>query len=229
MRDEGKIVTAGIFALPNRWEGGCIALWGIACWAFFQWCYPYHFFYQEQNQIFLLSADYCRSYFDRPAWLACLTGDFLTQFYYYLYAGPIILTLALLTVGDLMRRALQQAGLSRWWAFGLAIALITLEAFCCLRYSHRLASVVALGGGTAAYLIASLLFKLGRWAIAVTMVVFSVLTYWLFGYGLLVFQILVFIDVITHYRNKPYNWSILFFNTPIFLITFLFGFATTTL
>ena len=100
-----------------------ILLWGVACMVFFQGFYHYHFFYQEQNQIFLLTGGHMASYLHRPAWLACLAGDFLTQFYYYLWVGPIILTLALLTVGDLARRALERAGLSRWWAFGVAIVL----------------------------------------------------------------------------------------------------------
>ena len=41
-----------------------IVLWAIACFCFFQFCYPYHFFYKEQNQLFLLTADWLRTYFD---------------------------------------------------------------------------------------------------------------------------------------------------------------------
>ena len=61
-----------------------MALWAICCFCFFQFWYPYHFFFQEQNQIFLWSWDYISDYFDKPGGLALLTGDFLTQFYYYL-------------------------------------------------------------------------------------------------------------------------------------------------
>ena len=209
----------------DLWMMAAILLWGVACFAFFEGCYRYHFFYQEQNQLFLLSADYLRSYFARPAWLACMAGDFLTQFYYYLYAGPALLTLVLLTVGDLARRALQQAGLTKGWAFAIAVALMTLETFCCLRYSHRLASVIALGGGAATFLMATLLFRYGRWAIAITMLTASILTYWLFGYGLWVLQILAFIYAIHHFRGKTYNWSIIFFNTPILLAPFIIAFS----
>src|SRR5574344_2709498 len=83
-----------------------IAIIAVACFVFFQYDYPYHFFYKEQNQIFLMSWSYIATYFTKPAWAACLIGDFLTQFYYYLYAGAIILTLSLLTMGDIIRRAL---------------------------------------------------------------------------------------------------------------------------
>ena len=68
-----------------------ILAWGIGCFAFYQCLYHYHFFYQEQNQIFLFSTGYLWTYFQKPAWLACMAGDFLTQFYYYLYLGPAIL------------------------------------------------------------------------------------------------------------------------------------------
>lgn len=76
-----------------------ILLGAIASFVFFQFFYPYHLFYQEQNQLFLFSWDYITTYLDKPGWLACLTGDFLTQFYYYRYAGPTILTLSILMAG----------------------------------------------------------------------------------------------------------------------------------
>ena len=35
-----------------------VSLWAVAFFLFFQFWYPYHFFFQEQNQIFLCSWDY---------------------------------------------------------------------------------------------------------------------------------------------------------------------------
>ena len=68
-------------------EMAIILLWGLVCWLFFQFFYSYHFFYQEQNQLFLFSGDYLVTYFQKPAWAACMAGDFLTQFYYYRFAS----------------------------------------------------------------------------------------------------------------------------------------------
>ena len=69
---------------------GAVVIWAIGCFTFLNFFYHYHFFYQEQNQLFLLTKDYVSSYLsDGPGWLACLTGDFLTQFYYYLFLGPV--------------------------------------------------------------------------------------------------------------------------------------------
>ena len=181
-----------------------ILLWGVACMVFFQGFYHYHFFYQEQNQIFLLTGGHMASYLHHPAWLACLAGDFLTQFYYYLWVGPIILTLALLTVGDLARRALERAGLSRWWAFGIAIVLMTIEAVFCLKTTYRLSSVIALGGGLASYLLLSSCLKRGWVMIILTLLVGTLLTYWLFGYGVWALALLVLVDAICHTVRKDF-------------------------
>ena len=76
-----------------------IVLVTIQVWAFFQFSYPYSFYYKEQNQLFLLSADYVSTYFDKPAWAACLAGDYVTQYFYYMYAGAAILAVLILLLG----------------------------------------------------------------------------------------------------------------------------------
>ena len=102
-RLKNLITKYGAFAL--------IPLWGIVCFAFFQGWYHFHFFYQEQNQLFLASSDYLLTYFEKPAWLSCLLGDWLTQFYYYLYAGPAILCLGLILVGCSTYYAIHVSGI----------------------------------------------------------------------------------------------------------------------
>ena len=69
---------------------GVVAVWAMACFLFFHLAYHYHFFFQEQNQLFLLSGEYIASYLPQTGWASKLIGDFLTQFYYYLLAGPAI-------------------------------------------------------------------------------------------------------------------------------------------
>jgi len=182
-----------------------ILLWGIACALFFNYFYSHHLFYQEQNQLFLLSNDYLSTYFRKPAWLACMAGDFLTQFYYYLYAGAIILTVALLTVGDLWRRCGQRAGLNRHVAFGAAIVLMTLQALLCLHVSYRLSSVIALGGGLFMYLITSWLLRKGKAWLLICPLLIGALTYWLFGYGVWAYLLMTVIDVFCH-RKKALLW-----------------------
>ena len=104
-----------------------IVLWAIIIWCFFQFCYSYHFFFQEQNQIFLWSWDYIEAYFDKSGGLALLIGDFLTQFYYYLSVGATILTLTLLAIGILLYLALRNFKVSRVVALILPFCLPNLH------------------------------------------------------------------------------------------------------
>ena len=200
-----------------------IMAWAAACLFFFLFYYKYHFFYQEQNQLFLLDEGYLTSYLSKPAWVACLVGDFLTQFYYYLYAGPLVLTLALLAVGDSARRALQRCGIGIHWAFLSAILLMTLEAVFCLRTSYRLSSVIALWGGLVSYLIVSRLCKHNTYSCALTIIVASVLTYWMWGYGLWILQTLLVIEAVTHLKSK--EWSrrryLMFIPALLFILIYI--------
>ena len=123
-----------------------IALWGIACWCFFQFCYPYHFFYQEQNQIFLWSWEYVSSYFDKAGGVARLLGDFLTQFYYYLYAGATILSLCLLAIGILLYLALRNFRVGRLVSLIAALCVMTFVAVCHFSTSYRLSSTISVLG-----------------------------------------------------------------------------------
>ena len=184
-------------------EMAIILLWGLACWLFFQFFYSYHFFYQEQNQLFLFSGDYLATYFQKPAWAACMAGDFLTQFYYYRFAGPVILTITLLVMGDLLCRSFRQIH-NGTWAFGASIVLMTLEAYFFLHHDHRLSSAMAI-------IIGSLLFLF--YAIAsrrmhpVVRVVFGmslgIVAYSTAGYGWIVFALFAIVyDIVKKKRLK---------------------------
>ena len=122
-----------------------MALWAIACWCFFQFWYPYHFFFQEQNQLFLWSWDYISTYIHNGG-LPLLVGDFLTQFYYYLYVGAIILTLTLLLAGTLLYIALRNFKVGRFVALILALIVMTFMAVCHFSISYRLSSSIAILG-----------------------------------------------------------------------------------
>ena len=124
-----------------------MVLWAIACWCFFQFCYPYHFFFQEQNQLFLWSWDYISSY-TGSGWLATLAGDFLTQFYYYLYIGATILTFCLTATGMLLYSALSHLKVNHIVSLLLALVLMTFLAACHFSTSYRLSSTITVMGWT---------------------------------------------------------------------------------
>ncbi len=207
----------GVYAL--------ILLWTTVCFAFFQWWYPYHFFYQEQNQLFLWSAGYLQTYFDKPAWFACMAGDFLTQFYYYLYAGPVILTLVLLLTGDLTRRAVQVIGMkSKWLPYLVGFIAMTVEALFSLHYDFRLSSVLAFAGGAAIFRVSTTLLnrihiwihlennlrpspmsiggmELQHFLSLLSILLCVPLCFWLFGYGVWVYAALVTIGSLLHIKQ----------------------------
>ncbi|MBQ2131880.1 MAG: hypothetical protein II431_11125, partial [Prevotella sp.] len=161
---------------------GAVFLWAVVCLVFFLFYYHYHFFYQEQNQLFLLSWDYVETYLPHVGWLANLIGDFLTQFYYYLYAGPIILTGALLTLGDLTRRFLQQCHL-KYWSFLVAILLMTVFVVFSFRYDYHLSNIISAIGLMGAFWLVALLFRHVKNIFVKSIVAVLIIgtTYWLFG------------------------------------------------
>ena len=132
--------------LKRYYPAAVIALWAIGWFCFFQFRYPYHFFFQEQNQLFLWSWDYISTYFDKSGGLALLAGDFLTQFYYYLFAGAAILSLVLLLAGTLVYIALRNFNANRIIAMILAIAMMSFLAVCHFSTSYRLSSTIAILG-----------------------------------------------------------------------------------
>lgn len=120
--------------------------WAIGCFCFFQFWYPYHFFFQEQNLLFLWSEDYISTYFENPGGLAGLAGDFLTQFYYYLYLGATILTLCLLLTGCLCYKALRNLHTPKVVALVPSIAIISFLAVCHFNTSYRLSATLSVSG-----------------------------------------------------------------------------------
>lgn len=126
--------------------GAVILMVTIAVWCFFQFCYPYHFFFQEQNQLFLWSSDYLSTYFEKPGGLALLVGDFLTQFYYYLFAGSTILSLVLFLTSTLLYISLRNFKVSRPVALLLALAVMLFLAVCHFSTSYRLSSTISILG-----------------------------------------------------------------------------------
>lgn len=219
-----------------------ILLWGIACFAFFQGWYHYHFFYQEQNQLFLWSPDYLSTYFSKPAWLACLLGDFLTQFYYYLFAGPTILTLSILALGDLCHRSLQKAGIeSHPLTTGIAIIIMTIEAQFSLHYDYRLSSIVAFAGGAGTFLVSTFVLTsvrkwvskmekrheshimiagmgLQHWLSFLSIAVSTPVCFWLFGYGVWIYAVLVIVGCILNIKESGNYLRTAALILPLFLL-----------
>ena len=136
-----------------------IVLVTIQVWAFFQFSYPYSFYYKEQNQLFLLSADYVSTYFDKPAWAACLAGDYVTQYFYYMYAGAAILAVLILLLGLTTFASLRLSRVNRWVALTISIAIMAAETSFNFNHDFRLSSMLCLQGGILVFLIHGLVLN----------------------------------------------------------------------
>ena len=152
-----------------------MALWAIAFFVFFQFWYPYHFFFQEQNQLFLWSWDYISTY-NHNGGLALLLGDFLTQFYYYLYVGAIILMICLLLVGTLLYKALRNFKVGKMIALILALVVMTFMAVCHFSISYRLSSTIAMIGWC---LLLWLVSMMNGWKMRLMLLALGILPTWL--------------------------------------------------
>ena len=108
----------------------------MALFLFFFRILPYHLFHREQTQLFLLATEPLAGYLRHPAALARLSGDFLTQFFYYEGGGPTIMAVVLLLWGVVVFRLLAPY-MGRWawiptvlaWLGGRKAMRIELSAF----------------------------------------------------------------------------------------------------
>ena len=162
----------------------------LVCFCFFQLQYSYHFFFKGQNQLFLMSWSYVNTLFAKPAWASCLFGEYLTQFFYYDIAGAAILTVSLTILFCLAYLALSCLRINEWISVIAALAIVVREASCHLYYGYMLSSTYALIGGILMFLIFHKLIRC-RWPWALMGVLLgTLLSYWLFGYGVWPFFLL---------------------------------------
>ncbi|MGN0281101.1 MAG: DUF6057 family protein [Prevotella sp.] len=167
-----------------------ILLATMAVWTFFQNSYANTFYYKEQNQLFLLTSDYLTTYFQRPAWAACLLGDFLTQFFYYLYAGAAIFSILILILGFSAYKAIWNIFHCRWTALAVALVLMGVETSFNFNPDFRMSSLLCVLGGLISFILYSLMLRRSIMIRLATFLVLSLLCVWMFNFGYLVFFLL---------------------------------------
>ena len=86
----------------------------VGSFLYFQLVIPYHIYFKEQIQLFVYNTTYVLSYFSKPGGLACLTGDFLTQFLYLKGGGAVVISLLLILVWLLTVGILKSFGVKQW-------------------------------------------------------------------------------------------------------------------
>lgn len=141
-------------------RGGPMLLLAAALFLFFFWRMPYHLFHKEQTQLFLCNGVFVADYFRHPASLARLAGDYLTQYYYYIGAGPLILALAVGAWG-LVVRALLRPWL-HGWAWMAALAAVAWEAGRQSALTYPLSGTLSLAGAGCVLLLCRRSWRRGR-------------------------------------------------------------------
>ncbi len=79
--------------MNKYWRYGLTAILFVAIFLFWKFGYPQAMSYQEQNQLFLFTADYFLADVRIAGGLATYIGEFLVQFYYVEWLGALILAL----------------------------------------------------------------------------------------------------------------------------------------
>ena len=132
-----------------------ICIWGICFVAlaiFYATAYPAHLLWQEQNQIFLNSSDWISTYPGRPAFIGCLLGDWLTQFYHNTAVGAVILSLAVTVCSGCFALGVRRI-FPKLAPYVLTILFAVLMAACSMASSTRLSFFICVAGGLALGLI----------------------------------------------------------------------------
>ncbi len=169
----------------------------------FHFCYKYHFFIQEQNHIFICSQQYIAEYFQQNAWLTRLLGDFITQFFYYLYVGPAVASALILIITTESYRCFKKI-LDKKTSFIISITIQILLFFIVFNNNFQIDFLLSVLTGVLAINFYSLIFKKeGLCSAAVTLVV----VYYIAGFAQLIFAGLYAAKLIAQKRLKEF-WVI---------------------
>lgn len=166
----------------------CAAAVAASVFGFFFWLYPYHLMHREQISLFLCDSEFISGYFDTPGGLSALCGDYLTQYFYYIGGGPVILALL---IGSLW--ASSAYALRHIFSHKAAVALATLFTLWAFLkecgHASRLADTFALLIPCVLFFGYTLVKRRGlRLVCGILMCVFC---YWASGFGVWVFLALV--------------------------------------
>lgn len=92
------------------WNLIFVALFFVACAAYYLFAVPYQIGFKEQISIFLPQAEYLVRYLSKPAFLAEIIGDFLTMFYFSNVMGAVISVILLIFLWFGWDRSLKRIG-----------------------------------------------------------------------------------------------------------------------
>ncbi len=185
----------------------------VALAIFYATVYPGHLSWQEQNQIFLNTPHWLATYFDKPAWLGCMAGEWLTQFYYMPIVGAVILslTIAVCTLCFAMFMLKLLPSIAAWI---LTAVFLLLMVACSMPSSSNLSFFICSAGG----------LLLGLFNIKIPLhngnslnlsPLLVIPAYWTFGFGALLTALSIILLAI---RQKSKFWWVSLIVTSLFVL-----------
>ena len=106
-------------------------LFGCAICLFWGLYYPHHLHYHEQFQLFLFTPEYGIDKCLHPGGIAEYIAEFLTQFYYFAWAGATILAIVIVLIQRQINWLAKQMGASDFWYPLSFLPSILLWVFLC--------------------------------------------------------------------------------------------------
>lgn len=171
---------------------------GTACFLFFCFAYPYHLLHREQMLLFTYTAEQFAGYFNHPAPLSCLTGDFLTQFFHHPNVGAAIVALTMVLLGILTYFICRKWTNERI-ALAASILIFVWESMRFCQINYPLSGTLSLIGALSLFLLADQLK--GKSDFSIGSICGIILCYCLFGYGIFIFTLLALISNLSRKKN----------------------------
>ncbi len=105
---------------------------GLLLTVFYCVWYRYHFYFREQYSVFLGFGEYVREMLSQGVysgrgWISEVAGGWLTQFYYYVGVGPVIVGLVLTLLGLGVSWMLCGLGVRWWVGMGCGVLVMLWE------------------------------------------------------------------------------------------------------
>ncbi len=187
--------------LKKNWKIGLSMLFGVAVLLFWGRVYPAHLSYQEQFQLFLFDADYWWERIVIPGGLADYIAEYLTQFYYHVWAGACILAFLYVLMQRLVWKLAKEQGAADTY-YPLSFLPVILLWHFMGDENAMLSWVVAL----LLVLAASCLYAglKGKWQRTVYVLVALPLLYWMAGAAHFIFMGWV---IIREFRLNLKDWN----------------------
>jgi hypothetical protein len=157
----------------------------LTLFIFFQFFYRSHLCHREQFSLFVWAVEPLRGYFLHPASLACLTGDFLTQFFSVTVVGPLLMAGVLTLLGVLTYRLLRPY--IGYWTLLPAAVIVVIETGRQCGLTYPLSSTLQWVGVAVTLLICrslgKKLWKRCRLGAVTAIMICAVAGIWLSGWG----------------------------------------------